>query len=128
MDVEESSSDVSFTNASSLFQLIFKEEDNIISTKLKRIMDISERITSKNQLDVAFDLAVLIVGCEVKIFPFFPNKRPVNGPLSYFQRTKISTLDDSSLAFDDVHIVKDSVYVSLNIGRLYYWLVFIAFS
>lgn len=120
MDVDGSLSDVP-VNVSFLFQLFLNETNNTISPKLKRVIDIPERVTSRNQLAVAFDLAVLAFNRNVKIIPFFPNKRPINGPLNYTHRTKISTLDNKNLAFNEVLIIEDLIYVSMNIGRLYYW-------
>lgn len=122
MDVDGSLSDVP-VNVSFLFQLFLNETNNTISPKLKRVIDIPERVTSRNQLAVAFDLAVLAFNRNVKIIPFFPNKRPINGPLNYTHRTKISTLDNKNLAFNEVLIIEDLIYVSMNIGRLYYWFV-----
>ncbi|KAI1725245.1 hypothetical protein DdX_01896 [Ditylenchus destructor] len=127
MDMQDSNSEDSNTTPTStsfcLFQLISEGDKQLTKQKpvFQQVLSITDPIAEKKCLAVTKGFAAICSQKEVKLLPL-ENSSLVSGPTSFSLRTKFDNVrDNSRIIFDCVHIQEDSLYVSLSIGRIYFW-------
>lgn len=108
-------------NITNLFRLeIGGGHGEKLSANFKLVAQIDEQIKEKRHLAVSMEMLALCSGKKLTLIPLEGTR--VNGPLSFFQNARFDAIEDRNLiVYDGVHLMGDSLYASLSMGRIYIW-------